>query len=1385
MPPAAPALPTKFPCWCKATYSWGGETKRDLGFIEGDLIECLNAGDGAWWMGRLKRNKHAVGLFPSNFVEVLDESLWPGNSRNTTPLAMSRNGSNNMAPPKQIPQKQKSMFRKPFTAYYNAGSPNPAAAARERLEKSGSGSLSSDRTDSLKKHRPYSSMKHATPPGHSPNPSPRGSNDTLSKIRGVSPAPERTGSSLRPSRATSPLPPRRGSSQYRAVSPAPRSRAVSPAPPQSYRAVSPAPQMYRTVSPAPPSTYRAVSPAPPSTYRAVSPAPPRNLRAISPAPPSTFRAVSPDPQQHRPISRAVSPAPNQFYAPSPALSPGPQQQYRAYSPVPDLQHDSFRPVSRGRSPAPLETQVGEESPPPPPPPPHRSRFTTSRVPSPEATTREPIRNGFRTPEPREDPRTRPGANLTPSPLTNAMNDVQSLLKDMGDSRAESPSPTKYKGISAWDQFGEVLTPKNKRRPVTSMGFDAEDEGHANGRSEGFLARSNSFAPTPESPPQVGNYLQRMEEHLQNMQSLSTGPKDELFFPSANDAPPAPPPKNNLADDRPQTSHGAERSTSFFQARPQSSMGGLKLESKPSLKHRKSAYEIARQGLGRTFTNKTTVTNASSNATNSTDTSNSTSHTLWSGTSLGGVSMTSAGSFARRKWGIGGSIREKDRERSKSVADVSRTRMDSGMGLSDNRPETPFTGVSYHSSHATQQPIDNSGEPGGLLGGLTSPKPRKSNFFKRMVESAKTGAASARQTISSSPSRPVSRASVMPNGVTAIAGGTAAPSPTRDMGLGTSDWVQVRRDVNRSNSLSKNERIERAERCQMNDIPVINPIEVLEDTMEGDENLDGLAVESPTDFTQCNLANVDKNTRFIQGLPVMTTPASLAQGFVCRPYRSEVQRLRAIFTWVSERITWEEDFEGSVNTRRVIQTLRGTTQEVATLVAEMCAAAGIHAEVVRGYLKAPGEVLDFDLVAHPNHWWNAVIVDGEWRIMDCSLASPKNPKRSAYSSAPSTQAEGGFFLARPSQICFTHVPLLPEQQHIVPPLEHEVLMALPCACPAHFHHQVEIVDFDTSLLNLEKLEMAHIHFFVPEDVEALAEVEARVLERDRDGDLFENGDTCTKKALCQPEWIGGRKRYTVKALLPGDEGQATLKVYVGKRGLRHSIKSNPHALAFALPLNHTGENPPYEFLTLHPTPHAQRHDLYVAQPQCARLAINNTFVFTVRQHPASTGSYFNANPAYGHHASASAGSNLTPMSGRVSPLPFTRPTSALSMVSASASNAGSIFSASSSSSDPKTQTYSSNGASAGIGSSSSGSSKPAKLAVQSPSGKILRLVRKSEHMLSCSTGAGVGGAREGEREGGDGSVWETVIKVGERGVWRGLVLADRSARWCVFAEWECF
>ncbi|KAH0545271.1 hypothetical protein FGG08_000570 [Glutinoglossum americanum] len=1016
---------------------------------------------------------------------------------------------------------------------------------------------------------------------------------------------------------------------------------------------------------------------------------------------------------------------------------------RAPSPAPSM---SYLPYSRG--PSPIPHRYLESSPPPPAPPPHRVAYGSARAVSPAPPSHSHYPSGPDTPR-QSNPAPRSSAMLgnTPSPLRSAMEDVMSSLQDMTMGRESTVPERSSSPINPWspealEQRPTTNSQSHHERPLTSLGIGGW-EGEQRYEHEDPYGSSKYS----DDPPQLSNYVQRMESRLRSNQQSNPRPHDELFLPgeSGNEdmGPPPVPPKNNPYE-RPRSA--------LSRLRP----GGGSKDSDTCLRNRKSAYDLGKDMLGRTFTTKSTVTSASS-AVQSTTTNGSvstqmTSQSVMSDFSAGGISATSAGSLARRRGAHG--------ERPVSVMEMGRSSyVNANASFMDGRPETPFTGVTYHSSHNSGPGIEPqhhwtgsaASESGGPLGGLTAPRPKKSGFFKKIIESAKTGAASARSTIASGQVTPVRTPvkSMMPAGTTAIAGGNAA----RDMGLsGCVDWVQVRRDVNRSNSLSRIEKIERRERRQMMDEnPVLHPVDVLYETAEGDEGLDGLPVAEPMSFSTTNLGLVDKAARFINNLPPMTNPTTLAQGHVCRPYRSDVQRLRAIFTWVSEKVAWEEDFEGQVDSRRVIQTKRGCAEEVAILVMEMCAAVGIHAEVVRGYLKAPGELVENHGTLKPNHWWNAVIVDGEWRIMDCSLASPTNPRRGQYSSAGSQVAETWWFLTRPLEVCYTHIPTLPEQQHICPPLPHWILLALPCACPPFFKNGLQMFEYDTSLLQLEGLEMAQIDFVVPPDVECVAEVETRSFARDADGDYFESGELVKKRALAQAEWIGGQKVYRVKALLPGDEGQGILKIYAGKRGLmvslpaerlpiyrlstnaiQHSIKDVPHPLAFAVSILHTGDNPPYEFLVRHPTPHAQRHDLYVAQPQCARLAVNNTFVFVVRQHPSSL-------------------SNYSPNPGSASPAPFVRPSSAMSMTSSSAG--GSNYSQ-----------------------GSSAQKKPAKLAIQAPSGKILRLMRKNDNTISTS---GLGAS-----DVGDGSVWETIIKVGERGLWRGLVLADRTARWCVFAEWNC-
>lgn len=728
---------------------------------------------------------------------------------------------------------------------------------------------------------------------------------------------------------------------------------------------------------------------------------------------------------------------------------------------------------------------------------------------------------------------------TPSPLRNAMEDVMESLQHMtarDENRPKTPVDPWSPEAFAQKYHQSPSARKGYARPETSLGIgDRDNEYHDEGHGM-------TVYPDNQRPPNFNNYSERMEDRLKRFQ-LSNHPSSR-YRPDEDDVPPPPPPKNSAYDNmRPQTGDPMSLGNrkSLYDINDRRSPGPNKL--------------VRPRPLSRTTTIKSSATSNQSSSTNATTSTALTSASIMSGISAGGFSATSAGSLARRKEKaisvVGGSGIGVQKQifggLGRSETPTFSSGNGSGSGLGAVGPNMLKRGQTWGAPEAT------SGT--GALGGLAAPKsgvkPKKTGFLKKILNSAKTSTASARS-VATGMSLPASTSipKNIPDGVNAISGGW---TPVQQQ---TQDWVQVRRDVNRSNTLSRNERIERQEKQQLMDQIVLRPVDALDDDVDGDETADGRIVENPADFDTANLALVDKGARFIGNLPPLTTPESLAAHHVCRPYRNDLQRLRAIFTWVSEKIAWEhpsgpldgELERGGLDSRSVIQQRRGGPAEVAEVVMGMCNAVGVHCEIVRGYLKIPGEALDVESCPQPNHWWNAVTVDGEWRFMDCSLASPTNPRRVMYSSASTTQAEFFYFLTKPSHLCWTHVPLIAEQQHMVPPLPMAILLALPCACPPFFKHGLQMNNFDTSLTRIENLEVAQIEFTVPIDVECVAEVEVRGFAVDQDGDVFESGVVVKKRSLCQVVWENGIKTYRVKAVLPGDEGHGVLKIYAGKRGL---------------------------------------------------------------------------------------------------------------------------------------------------------------------------------------------------------------------------------------------
>jgi hypothetical protein len=139
-------------------------------------------------MGRLRRDKRMMGLFPSNFVQVLDDGFQPA-CRASSPMPDRSPSPNpfNPQPPKEAKTKG---FRKPFQAY---AAPDPAAQKRAEIQKQ----------DSLSKSNGFSTNPATTYKSISrgPSPNPYSVHHNISRV----PSPEQFNGYG--TRANSPAPP--------------------------------------------------------------------------------------------------------------------------------------------------------------------------------------------------------------------------------------------------------------------------------------------------------------------------------------------------------------------------------------------------------------------------------------------------------------------------------------------------------------------------------------------------------------------------------------------------------------------------------------------------------------------------------------------------------------------------------------------------------------------------------------------------------------------------------------------------------------------------------------------------------------------------------------------------------------------------------------------------------------------------------------------------------------------------------------------------------------------------------------------------------------------------------------------------------------------------
>jgi len=151
--------------------------------------------------------------------------------------------------------------------------------------------------------------------------------------------------------------------------------------------------------------------------------------------------------------------------------------------------------------------------------------------------------------------------------------------------------------------------------------------------------------------------------------------------------------------------------------------------------------------------------------------------------------------------------------------------------------------------------------------------------------------------------------------------------------------------------------------------------------------------------------------------------------------TNLEKTRAIYVWVASNITFDMNgFKSNIlpeyKPRAVLSNRYAVCEGFARLFNELCQEAGLKSEIIRGYAHGFGyeNVNNFEV---SNHAWNAVLIKGEWQLIDVTWAARKS--NNTYLIRP---LEDKYFFARPEVFILDHLPEIPAWQLLSKPVSKE-------------------------------------------------------------------------------------------------------------------------------------------------------------------------------------------------------------------------------------------------------------------------------------------------------------------------------------------------------------
>lgn len=230
-----------------------------------------------------------------------------------------------------------------------------------------------------------------------------------------------------------------------------------------------------------------------------------------------------------------------------------------------------------------------------------------------------------------------------------------------------------------------------------------------------------------------------------------------------------------------------------------------------------------------------------------------------------------------------------------------------------------------------------------------------------------------------------------------------------------------------------------------------------------------------------------NRHALNAPPSATKSIDALSSYLTKPFTTDEEKARAIFRWIADNISYDvEDFFSGRTPKSgsgdVLKSRSSVCAGYSSLFEALGKRAGLEVATINGYAKGFGYRAGDNVTGESNHAWNAVKINGEWKLIDCTWGAGRVDEGHQYRK----EFEPYYFFTRPEEFIYRHLPTDKRWQLLPTPVSLEAFQDLPFVYPVFFQCGLNMASVKSSVLDVSGEYI--MEFFAPPEVQCMANLE---------------------------------------------------------------------------------------------------------------------------------------------------------------------------------------------------------------------------------------------------------------------------------------------------------